>query len=201
MNVNRTVENLKKNGYKVSFFKNKEDATNYFISELKNYTIGFGDSGTLMSMNLFEKLSKKNIVVDPQNCQNGKDFFETARECYGKDIYITSVNGISETGELVNIDGTGNRIGASLFGHKKVYFVVGTNKIEENLDRAIWRARNIAAPLNAKRLGMKTPCAIKGDKCYDCSSKERICNSLNIYLKKMDSMDMEVVLIDEKLGL
>ena len=88
MNVNRTVENLKKNGYKVSFFKNKEDATNYFISELKNYTIGFGDSGTLMSMNLFEKLSKKNIVVDPQNCQNGKDFFETARECYGKDIYI-----------------------------------------------------------------------------------------------------------------
>jgi len=108
---------------------------------------------------------------------------------------------MAETGELVNIDGTGNRVAASLFGHQKVYFVIGTNKIEPTLEKAVWRARNVAAPINAKRFNADTPCAKKGDRCYDCSSPERICNALVIYLKKMNDIeDVEIILIDEELG-
>jgi hypothetical protein len=109
-----------------------------------------------------------------------------AQKCLTTQAYLTSVNAASETGELVNIDGTGNRIAASLFGHEKVCFVFGVNKIEPTLEKAIWRARNIAAPKNAKRFGLKTPCAVKGDCCYDCSSPDRICNVLSIYQKKMN---------------
>ncbi len=85
-------------------------------------------------------------------------------------MYITSVNGMAETGELINIDGNGNRVASSLYGHKKVWFIVGRNKLAPTYEEALWRTRNIAAPKNAQRLGRKTPCAVHGDRCYDCKS-------------------------------
>ena len=118
----------------------------------------------------------------------------------GAQVYLTSVNGAAETGELINIDGTGNRVASGLFGHEKVYFIVGRNKVAPDYDAALWRARNIAAPKNAQRLGRNTPCAAKGDRCYDCKSPERICRALVVYWEKPGSMDMEVVLVDEDLG-
>ncbi|MGK0467709.1 MAG: hypothetical protein ACJAX4_003016 [Clostridium sp.] len=199
MNIKKTISALKKNNYEVSFFKNAEDATQYLNSSLNDEYIGFGDSETMIHMNLFDRLSSHNKVVDPKHCAP-KGFLDTAVECLTTDIFLTSVNALSETGELVNIDATGNRVAGSLFGHKKVYFVVSTNKIEPMLEDAIWRARNIAAPSNAKRLGLRTPCAVKGDRCYNCSSPDRICNGLLIHYKKMNNIDMEIVLIDEKLG-
>jgi len=108
--------------------------------------------------------------------------------------------GLAETGEIINIDGTGNRISAALYGHKKVYFVVGKNKIAPTYEEALHRARNIAAPKNCVRLGLKTPCAAKADKCYDCASPDRICCGLSVLWTKMLGADMEVVLIDEELG-
>ncbi len=107
----------------------------------------------------------------------------------------------SETGELVNIDGTGNRVAGSLFGHEKVYFVVSLSKLCPTLDDAIFRARNVAAPQNAARHGFSNPCALKGDRCYDCSARDRICNALVVHYRKMRGIKMEVVLIRETLGL
>jgi len=101
---------------------------------------------------------------------------------------------------LVNIDGTGNRVAGALFGHEKVYFVAGINKVVPTLEDAIWRARNIAAPKNAMRLGLRTPCAKKGDRCYDCSSPDRICNGMMIHFKKMNDIDMEIVIINKQIG-
>ena len=114
-------------------------------------------------------------------------------------MYVTSVNGLAQSGELINIDGTGNRVAAMLYGHKKVYFVVGSNKIAPDYESALHRARNIAAPLNAKRLSRKTPC-VEGGRCFDCSSPERICRGLAVLWEKMGGSDMEVVLINEELG-
>ena len=109
---------------------------------------------------------------------------------------------MAETGELVNIDGTCNRIASSVYGHKRVYFVVGVNKIEPDYDRALWRARNVAAPKNAQRLGRKTPCAVKADRCYDCKSPERICRGLSVIWGRPTPVEtMEVVLIGEELGM
>ena len=117
------------------------------------------------------------------------------------DVYISSVNGLAETGEIINIDGTGNRVASTLFGHKKVYFVVGKNKIAPDYDKALWRARNIASPKNAQRIGVQTPCAAKGDKCYDCQSPQRICRGLVVLWEKPKSIEtVEVILIDQELG-
>ena len=107
---------------------------------------------------------------------------------------------MDEEGVLLNIDGTGNRVAATLYGHKKVYFVVGRNKIAPTYDEALWRARNIAAPKNAQRLQRKTPCAVKGDKCYDCRSSTRICRGLVVLWGPMLGMEAEVVLVDQDLG-
>ena len=116
------------------------------------------------------------------------------------DVFMLSVNAAAETGELVNIDSSGNRVAGSLWGHEKVYFVFSADKIEPTLEAAIFRARNTAAVINASRFGFKTPCAVRGDRCYDCSSPDRICNTLVVYMKKEKSMDMEAVIIGEKLG-
>ena len=200
IDIKKAKSALERNGYQVTYFETREDAAIYINTSINGKYVGFGDSATLMSMRLFERLSSHNRVVDPQHCESGKDFNQTAKECLNADIFITSVNAISETGELVNIDAEGNRVAGSLFGHEKVYFVAGTNKLVSSLEEAIWRARNIAAPRNAMRLKLKTPCAKKADRCYDCSSPERICNGIMIHYKKMQNIKMEVVLINEDMG-
>lgn len=200
MDLEKTVTSLKKKGYQVSVFKTGAEAAEYLNQTIDGKTVGFGDSETLNTIKLYDLLSTHNDVVDPQHPKDGYDFFSTARACLTTDIFFTSVNGIAETGELVNIDGTGNRIAGSLFGHEKVYFVIGSNKIAPTLDEAVWRARNVAAPENAARHHFKTPCAFRQDHCYDCKSPDRICCAQTIYFQKMRFMEMEVVLIDETLG-
>lgn len=200
MKYKTVIQALEKNGYRVSCFETSEEAADYIDNNVSGVMVGFGDSATLVSMNIAERLSKHNFVVDPSSCSS-LEFNEVAKKTLLTDVFLTSVNGVAETGELVNIDGTGNRVAGSLFGHEKVFFVFGTNKIEPTLEKAIWRARNIAAPKNAKRLGYKTPCAVKGDRCYDCSSPDRICNTLNIYLKKMKGVEAKIIIIDESLGM
>lgn len=200
MNYKKLIKALENKGYQVSYFEIAGEASKYLINTIKGDTIGFGDSVTLKTMDLAEPLSKNHSVTDPSN-SSGIEFYQVAKKTLLTDVFLTSVNAVAETGELVNIDGAGNRVAGSLFGHEKVYFVFGTNKIEPTLEKAIWRARNIAGPRNAKRLGCKTPCAIKGDRCYDCSSPDRICNTLNIYLKKMEGVEAEIVIINENLGI
>ena len=174
MDIQKTMDALKGFGYEVSYFDTADEAAAYLDGKIDNKTVGFGDSETLQVLKLYELLSLHNQVTDPMHCQEGSDFWKTARLCLGTDIFLTSVNAIAETGEMVNIDGTGNRVAGSLFGHEKVYFVAGINKIEPTLEKAIRRARNIAAPMNARRHGYNTPCAVNGDRCYDCSSPDRI---------------------------
>ena len=148
-------------------------------------------------MGLYEKLSGHNRVFWHWRPESAED---PRREAMTADMYITSVNALAETGELINIDGNGNRVASSLYGHKKVWFIVGRNKLAPTYEEALWRARNIAAPKNAQRLGRKTPCAVHGDRCYDCKSPERICRGLVVLWEAVANMEMEVVLIDQDLG-
>ncbi|MBH1941824.1 lactate utilization protein [Mobilitalea sibirica] len=200
MDIIKVIETLKHKGYTVSYFENKEDAAVYLNNIIDNKSVGFGDSATLLGMKLFERLSSHNEIFDPQHCPIGMNFIDTAKKSLTTKVFLTSVNALSETGEIVNIDGTGNRVAGALFGHEKVYFVTGSNKIVPTLEDAIWRARNIVAPQNAMRLQLRTPCAKKGERCYDCSSPDRICNGMMIHFKKMNDIDMEIVLINERLG-
>ena len=134
------------------------------------------------------------------NVPDGMNAEEVLRNASTCENYLLSANGLAETGEIINIDGTGNRVSSSLYGHKKVWFVVGSNKLAPTYDEALWRARNIAAPKNAQRLGVKTPCAVKGDRCYDCKSPQRICRGLVVLWEAVKGCETEVVLVDEALG-
>ncbi len=201
MDIQKTIASLKRNRYTVSYFDTFQEAAEYLDSQIDGKVVGFGDSKTMIKMELFEKLSKHNTVYDPNQSVDNDEFVAIAKKTLVTDVFLTSVNAMSETGEMVNIDGTGNRVAGSLFGHDKVYFVVGTNKIAPTLDEAIYRARNVAAPLNSKKYDLPTPCVQVGGRCYDCNLPERICNAMVIYYKKMhDTEDMEVVLINEELG-
>ena len=154
---------------------------------------------TLEEMGLYEKLKPENTLYWHWRQEMTGD--EAKAKAYTADVYVTSLNGVAETGELVNIDGSGNRVAATLTKHECVYFVVGENKMAPDLHSAIHRARNVASPLNAQRLHRKTPCAVKADRCYDCKSPERICCTLNIIWEKpMQVERCELILIRENLG-
>mgnify|MGYP000721913073 FL=1 len=197
MDFTKVSENLKARGYAVQCFATAQEAADYLNGAIDGVSVAFGGSVTLDQMGLFERLSSHNHAMWHWREGTAED---PRKEALTADVYVTSVNGMDEDGDLINIDGAGNRVAASLFGHKKVYFVVGRNKLAPTYDEALWRARNIAAPKNAQRLQRKTPCAVKGDKCYDCKSPERICSALVVYWRKPSSMDFEVVLVDEDLG-
>ena len=191
------VENsLRQRGFAVKTFATGAEAAAYLDSAVDAKTVGLGGSLTLQEMGVYERLSAHNTVY--WHWVNGAE--DRVRSASAQ-VYITSANGLAETGEILNIDGYGNRIASTLYGHEKVYFVIGRNKLAPTYDEALWRARNIAAPKNAQRLGKKTPCAVKGDRCYDCKSPERICCGLAVLWNAMMGMEMEVILVDEDLGL
>ena len=196
----KVAENLKKLGYQVSVFDTKEQAADYLCGEIKDTTVGFGGSITLRDMGLYDRLQETNKVAWHMYPAEGQNKDELRMLARNTDVYLTSANGLAETGEIINIDGAGNRVSESIFGPKKVYFVIGKNKLAEDYDKALWRARNIAGPKNAQRLGRKTPCAAKGDRCYNCSSPDRICKVLSVFWGAPMGANCEVVLIKEDLG-
>ena len=193
-------QNLKAKGYIVSVFDDKEKAADYLSNHIKEKTVGLGGSVTIHEMNLFERLSSHNVVYWHDKKPEDMSVMETRTAASRAEIYISSVNGISQKGEIVNIDNTGNRVAAISYGPSKIYLVIGSNKVAPDLESAIYRARNVASPLNAKRLNRKTPCAVKGDKCYDCNSPERICRNLSVLWDKPTGAEYEVILIGEELG-
>ena len=193
--LKRTLES---NGFAVSVFETGAEAAAYLNREIDGKTVGCGGSMTLKELGLYDSLAAHNtlyyhgISADPDGAK---------RSAMTAQVYLLSANAIAEdTGEILSIDGSGNRVASALFGHEKVYFVAGRNKVSPDFDRALWRLRNVVAPKNAQRLHRRTPCAEKADKCYNCNSPERICRGLVVHYKKMNSMDMEVVLIDQELG-
>ncbi len=193
-------DNLVKRGFEVSCFETAAEAKDYLDQKIDGEIVGIGGSVTIRDMGLYEALCSHNEIYWPWKPIEGKDYTEMSKLAHRAQIYLSSVNGIAETGEIINIDGTCNRISATLYGPKKVYLIIGANKVAEDYEKALYRARNIAAPLNCQRLNKKTPCAIKADKCYDCNSPERICRGLTVLWRKPTGCDYEVVLINENLG-
>ncbi|MDL2250805.1 lactate utilization protein [Lachnospiraceae bacterium OttesenSCG-928-J05] len=196
MDYSQIRQNFEKHGFTTQFFSTKEEASRYLSDALQNQTIGFGGSETLKEMGLFEELQQTNVVV----WHNKISGMQVRKLANCADIYITSANAVTETGEIVNIDGTGNRVAMTAFGPNMCYYIVGKNKIRTNLTDAYERCKNVAAPLNAKRLGFKTPCAVKGDKCYDCNSPERICRIVSIIERVPLGMKCEIIFVNEELG-
>ena len=200
MKFESLIDTLKEKGYQVSAFDTAIQAGEYLNSQIHQTTVGFGGSVSLAQMGLYDLLSSHNDVRWHNRIPEGKTDREMRDAAQDTEIYITSANGVAETGEIINIDFTGNRVAESLYGHRKVYFVIGANKIAPDYDSALYRARNVAGPLNAQRLKRKTPCAVKGDRCYNCKSPDRICKSLVVFWEKPRGSEYEIILVNENLG-
>ncbi len=196
MNLERVRDNLRARGFRAEIFDDGKAVSEYLNAAVDGTAVGFGGSVTLKELGLYDTLSAHNDVH--WHWAGGAEERDRAMNT---EVYLSSVNAMTEGGELLNIDGTGNRVAATLYGHKRVYFVVGQNKIAPDYEQALWRARNIAAPKNAQRLGMKTPCALLADHCYDCRSPERICRGLVVLWGPMMGTETEVLLVRENLGL
>ena len=190
---------LTEHGFKVSCFESAEKAAEYLNRQIDGKSVAFGGSVTVSQLGLMESLAEHNTVVSHWKVPEGKTAKEVLREAMTTDVYIASVNALAMTGEIINIDGRGNRITSLVYGHDKVYYVVGRNKIADSYDEAVFRARNVASPMNSRRLERKTPCA-KGGRCFDCNSPERICRTMTVTWRPSFGVDVEVVLIDQDLG-
>ena len=198
MDWDKVTSNLEARGFAVVLCDTAAQAADYLAGAIHGKTVGFGGSMTLDRLGLFQRLSADNQCFWHWKTPGP----ETVAAAAASQVYVTSVNALAETGELINIDGGGNRISAAASAKEAVYYVVGRNKLAPDFEQALWRARNVASPLNARRLNRKTPCAQgKELKCYDCQSPERICNGLSVLWRKLSgTKTCTVVLVKEDLG-
>lgn len=196
MDFEKLQKNFAKKGCTVSHFPTAEAAARHIADELAGMTVGIGGSMSVDEAGLYDLLARRSTVYW-HLLEKTDEVMLAACEA---PVYITSANAVSEDGCIVNIDGRGNRLAGTLLKKDKVIFLVGANKIAPDLTAAIERARNVAAPKNAARLGCKTPCAVTGH-CHDCASPERICSALLVFWQKpFWAKELELVVVDENLG-
>lgn len=195
--INKLKANLEANGFVVNLFETPSEAADFLNEHIDSTTVSFGGSKTLDQMGLFDSLSAHNDVIWHWYPKEGSTANETRMAAKDTKVYLSSVNAVAETGEMVNIDGAFNRLASVFYGHEKVYLVISKNKITEDYDSAVWRARNIASPMNCKRYGVKTPCVVDG-KCHDCKSPERLCRGMSVIWKAPMAGDIEIVLINQE---
>ena len=195
--LEKTRKNLENRGFRAHVFATGAEAADYLAQTLHNTCIGIGGSVTIDEIGVYDRLSADNDVIwrwkkpTPDSRERGA----------AAETFLCSANGVSETGEIVNIDGYGNRVAPTIYGPQRVFLVVGKNKIAPDLNGAIDRARNIAAPLNARRLNRHTPCAVGEPRCHDCRSPEKICGVMTVFFMPQTSIkEFHVLLVNEDLG-
>ena len=198
----KLIENLKKRGLN-GYFVNSKDEVNELIKTIipENSIVGWGGSLTMQACKTIEFLKENNYkCLDRAQAETTEDRERILREHFSADAYFCGINAITMDGEIVQLDGNGNRVAAMIFGPKKVVLLVGMNKIVDDFDAALKRIKKIS-PMNAKRLNLNTPCAETGY-CIDCKSSRRICESYGIISDSSRKKDrFHVILIGEELGL
>ena len=199
-------ETLEGNNFEVfvadSINEAKDIVLEKIIPKTEAKSVSWGGSVTFIATGLYQALKESSDmkVLDTYDKNLSPDeTLERRRQSLLVDLYLTGTNAVTESGQLVNLDATGNRIGGITFGPKHVIILVGRNKITADLDEALFRVKNYAAPVNTMRLEKKTPCA-KTSYCEECKSPDRICNTWTITEKSFPKGRVKVVLIDEDLG-
>lgn len=198
MDLEKLTKNLKARGFDCFYAATAEEASAHVLEQVQNTTVGIGGSATVDALGLYDRLTENNEVFWHWKSGATPEVYQGAAEA---EVYLSSVNGIAETGELINIDGKGNRVAALSYAvGKRIFLLVSTKKVAPDLAGAIKRARNIAAPKNLLRFPGKRPCT-DTQRCWDCRSQDRCCCTMQIMMfKPMGSVKVEVILIDEDLG-
>jgi L-lactate utilization protein LutB len=196
------LRNLKKNGFDAHFFEGDEEARDAVVDMVSQYgSFGFGGSATTHALEIPGRLLSMGKEVLDHNHPgiSAEQSLDTRYKQLGCDCFLCSANAIAATGEIVNVDGVGNRTASMTFGPGKVVVIAGMNKVTPDLDSALKRIREVAAPMRAKSLGIDTPCAKTGI-CNDCRTPSRICNVTTILHRRPALTDVSVVLVNRSLG-
>jgi L-lactate utilization protein LutB len=198
---------LEKNNFEAFIAQTPAEAGQIVIDqilpEMNVKSVSWGDSLTLYETNVlefFKKDSEINLIETFDEKASREEIIERRRNALLCDLFFSGTNAVVESGALVNLDMTGNRVGGMVFGPKWVVIMVGRNKIVSDLEQAMDRIKNLAAPANAIRHEQKTPC-VKTSYCMDCNSPARICNIWTIHEKSYPKGRIKVILINQDLGL
>ena len=201
--IGRTADALRRNDFNVAIAENADEARAYILAAAQGAgSVGQCGSATVVELGVIPELAKSAEILNHSapdlSAEERRGVMMRQQTC---DLMICSANAISTNGEIVNIDGVGNRVGASVFGPKKILIVAGRNKIAEGgVAEAIKRAKDFACPPNAHRVGRTTtPCVATG-KCHNCNSPERICRVTVIMERKPSQSNITVLLVNENLG-
>ena len=198
MDLKKLEKNIRARGFEFYNAATAEEAVQHVLEEVQNTSVGIGGSTTVDQLGLYDRLAENNVVHWHWKDGVKPEVYQAAAEA---EVYISGVNGIAETGELVNIDGKGNRVAALSYAvGKRLFLLAGTNKVCPDLASAIDRARNTAATKNLLRFPGKRPCT-DTQRCWDCRSEDRGCCIMQILMfKPMQSKKVELILINEDLG-
>ncbi len=199
----KAVESLGNNGFTTRYCATQQEAFDYIVSQAADaVTIGFGGSMSIAGLQVESRLLSqgKQILNHGNPALSLDEKLEIMRDQLTCDLFLSGCNALTLSGELVNIDGVGNRVAAMLFGPRKVIVVAGRNKlVDGSVQDAIIRVKNYATPPNAKRLNYNTPCARTGF-CSNCNSPERICRATTIIDRKPRLTNLHVLVVNAELG-
>ena len=206
--LNNLKENLEKNNFEVFIAGSLQDVRDIVMETLlpgiKPASISWGGgSMTFVASGLYDEIkdSRSMTVLDTFDKDiSAKENLERRRQSLLVDLYFTGTNAVTENGMLINLDMIGNRIAALTFGPKHVVLIIGRNKIASNLEEAMDRVKDLAAPANAMRLDKKTPC-VKTASCHECESPDRICNTWTITQKSFPKGRVKIILVNDDAGL
>lgn len=198
----KVVESLNRRHFKAFYCETKEEAISKIFSLIpKTDIVSWGGSMTLESLGIQKKLIKDGYsVIDRDSAKDFEEKRDLTKKALLADTFLLSSNAVTEDGQLFNIDGTGNRLAALVYGPRNVIVVAGMNKVVHSLQDAISRVRNIAAPANHQRFPGKTPCTQNGV-CGDCISEDCICAQMVATRISRPAERIKVILIGEDLGL
>lgn len=198
MRAQRVIKGLESRNMSGCYAENSGEALELALSLIpEGSSIGMGGAMSAWEIGLVDALkSGKYAFIDRDAAPDKR---KAMLEAYDADFFITGANAITEDGVLVNIDGNANRVSAIAQGPRKVLFIVGMNKVCPDCDSAMKRARSVAAPVNAQRFGLSTPC-VKTGCCLDCKSPDTICCQFLITRFSRHAGRIHVILVNEDLG-
>lgn len=195
------IRHLKKRGMEGYYCHNSQDAVAQALSLISDHSsVSWGGSMTLTECGLMESIKRSDLtLIDRDSAKSPQERESLLRQAFLADYYFMSANAITLDGQLVNVDGSGNRVAALCFGPRHVIMMVGMNKVASNVEEAISRVHRTAAPPNALRLSLSTPCSSTGV-CTDCLSADCICAQTVVTRFNRTPGRIHVILIGEHLG-
>lgn len=201
MLAEKMIKNLRRRNFEAFYCPTAAEAVEKVSALIPDgSSVTWGGSMTIRDMGLTKALHERNLhVLDRDLAADRDEAQRIYREAFSCDYYLSSANAISEDGVIVNIDGNGNRVAAITFGPKKVIFVIGLNKVAQDVQSTLARARSTASPINAARFDIKTPCRADGV-CHNCNSPESICNYIHFTRNSHPAGRHIVVLVGEEMG-